>query len=117
MRNRLTTLFAALAFVAAVFARAEPARITTTGTLVSKSADSLVVRIDDHGHRITFGIVPATVLPDDLVAGRRVSIVYHPTGSTGQTADNVTLIDSGPPKARHSAKKGEARSGSKGASS
>jgi hypothetical protein len=117
MRNRLTTLFAAFAFAGAVFARAEPAGITTTGTLVSKSADSLVVRIDDHGHRITFGIGRETVLPDGLVAGHRVSVVYHSTGSTGQTADNVTLIDSGQPKLRHPVKKGGARPSSKGASS
>jgi len=117
MRNRLTTLFAAFAFAGAVFARAEPAAITTTGTLVSKGVDSLVVRIDDHGHRITFGIDRTTVLPDGLVAGRRISVVYHPTGSTGQTADNVTLLDSGLPRAHQSVKKSEAKPGSKGASS
>jgi len=61
------------------------------GKVVAKSADSLVVRTDDHGHRIAFAIDRSTVLPDGLAVGRHVHVVYHPMGSTGQTADKVTV--------------------------
>jgi len=60
------------------------------GKVVAKNADSLVVRTDDHGHKIAFAIDRSTVLPDGLEVGRHVRVVYHPMGSTGQTADTVT---------------------------
>jgi hypothetical protein len=100
MRNRAVALCGLLALVLAVVGPAlgGPATITTTGTLVSKAKDSLVVRIDQHGHRITFAIEPSTVLPEGLAAGRRVRVVYHPTGPTGQTADEVVLLEERAPK-------------------
>jgi len=100
MRSRTVVLTSLLALALATVAPAlaGPATITTTGTLVSKAKDSLVVRIDDHGHRITFAIGQSTILPDGLVAGRRVRVVYHPTGPTGQTADEVVLLEERAPK-------------------
>jgi hypothetical protein len=65
--------------------------LVATGKVVKKTSDSLVVRTDDHGHKITFAVDRSTVLPDDLPVGRHVRVVYHPTGSKGQAADRVTL--------------------------
>lgn len=67
--------------------------LVATGTVMSKSADALVVRTDDHGHRITFVVDRSTVLPEGLATGRRVRVVYRANGSTGQTAEHVTLVD------------------------
>jgi hypothetical protein len=102
MRSRTVVLTSLLALALATVAPAlaGPATITTTGTLVSKAKDSLVVRIDDHGHRITFAIDRSTVLPDGLAAGHRVKVVYHPTGPTGQAADEVVLLEERAPKPR-----------------
>ena len=61
------------------------------GKVVAKSADSLVVRTDDHGHKIAFTIDRSSVVPDTLALGSHVRVVYHPLGSTGQTADSVTV--------------------------
>jgi hypothetical protein len=61
------------------------------GKVVSKKADKLVVRTDDHGHTITFALDRSTVLPDQLAPGRHVHVVYHPQGATGQTADTVSV--------------------------
>jgi hypothetical protein len=62
-----------------------------TGTLISRTPDELVVRTDDHGHKVAFVIDRSTVLPDELMVGRHVRIVYHPAGSIGQTADTVAV--------------------------
>jgi hypothetical protein len=64
---------------------------TVTGTVVSARSGSLVVRIDDHGHTIPFSLGPS-VSPTELRAGSRVSVRYHPTGATGQVADEVAVI-------------------------
>jgi hypothetical protein len=64
---------------------------TVTGTVVSVRSDTLVVRIDDHQHRITFALGPQ-VSPAALKAGARVSVRYHPTGATGQAADAVEAL-------------------------
>ena len=65
---------------------------TVTGTVVSSvRSDTLVVRIDDHQHRITFALGPQ-VSPAALKAGSRVSVRYHPAGTTGQIADAVEVL-------------------------
>lgn len=63
---------------------------TVTGTVVSTQSGTLVLRIDDHRHRIPFSLGP-TVSPAELRAGTRASVRYHPTGSIGQVADGVEL--------------------------
>ena len=95
---------AALASSAFVWAQTTPAAgvnpfatdvnqrsFTVTGTVVSVRSGSLVVKIDDHGHTIPFSLGPS-VSPAELRAGSRVSVRYHPTGSTGQVADEVAVI-------------------------
>ena len=67
--------------------------LVATGKVVKKSSDTLVVRTDDHGHKISFAVDGSTVLPDDLAVGRHVRVVYHATGSEGQAADEVTLTN------------------------
>ena len=69
----------------------EQRNYTVTGTLVSARSDALVVRIDDHHHRITFAPGPR-VSPAALKAGNRVSVRYHPAGTTGQIADEVEVL-------------------------
>jgi hypothetical protein len=96
MRNVAAVLLTALGMAAGVQTSAESIALIATGTIVSKAADALVVRTDDHGHRITFGVDGKTVLPDGLAVGRHVRIVYHATGTTGQTADEVTLVGRAP---------------------
>jgi len=98
MRNRVAVLSVALAVVllAGDLATAAPGEVVNggvpyvaNGTVVAKTADSVVIRTDDHGHKIAFAVDRSTVLPGDLAVGRHVRVVYHPTGSTGQTADTV----------------------------
>jgi len=69
----------------------EQRSFTATGTVVSARKDALVVRIDEHGHRITFSPGPR-VSPAELRAGSRVSVHYRPAGSTGQIADEVEVL-------------------------
>jgi hypothetical protein len=69
----------------------EQRSFTVTGTVVSARGGSPVVRIDDHGHRITFSLGPGVSLAE-LRGGSRVRIDYRPTGSTGQIADSVKVI-------------------------
>jgi hypothetical protein len=66
--------------------------ITIPGTVVSSDAGALVIRTDDHGHRMPFDVGPATSLPS-LRKGAHVSVTYRPLGLTGQVADEVLVID------------------------
>lgn len=100
MRNRIAVLVFAVsvALLAGPGLAAAPGEVidggidlVATGKVVSKTSDSLVVRTDDHGHKITFVVDQHTVLPDDLATGRHVRVVYHATGSKGQAADKVTI--------------------------
>jgi hypothetical protein len=77
-------------FVAAVTQRG----FTVTGTVVSSRDGSLVLKIDDHGHRIPFSLA-ASVSAAELRPGSRVSVHYHPAGATGQVVD---AIEASPPR-------------------
>jgi len=100
MKNRIAvTSFAVLAVLAvAGLAFASSGEVVNsgvpfvaTGTVISKTPDSLVVKTDDHGHKVAFVIDRSTVLPSEVAVGRHVRVVYHPTGSTGQIADTVAV--------------------------
>jgi hypothetical protein len=69
----------------------EQRTFAVTGTVASARSGELVVRIDDHGHPITYSLGPR-VSPAELRAGSRVRVRYHPAGSTGQTADEVEVL-------------------------
>ena len=61
---------------------------TVSGTVVSVRGDTLVVRIDDHGHSIPFSLGRGVDKPK---VGARVIVRYHPSGTTGQVADEVKV--------------------------
>jgi hypothetical protein len=65
--------------------------LVAEGKVVAKDEDSLVVRTDDHGHKIEFVVDRSTTVPDDVAVGKHVRVVYHATGVHGQTADKVTV--------------------------
>ena len=67
--------------------------IVIPGTVVSSDSGNLILRTDDHGHRMPFDVGPAVALPDGLRKGAHVSVTYHPLGPTGQAADEVLAID------------------------
>lgn len=98
MSKRVAVLFVALAWVIGSAAGAAAGEVVKSGVgfeasgkVVARSADQLVIRTDDHGHKIAFAVDRSTVLPDDLAIGRHVRVVYHPLGSTGQAADKVQV--------------------------
>jgi hypothetical protein len=104
MRIRPALLSAILVVSAGLpLAAAGAMDFTTTGTVVSTGRDSIVVRIDDHGHKIPFAIAAPTVLPAGVAAGSRVSVTYRPTGPTGQEAYAVTLLAPAPAARRSKA--------------
>jgi hypothetical protein len=70
-------------------------KITIPGTVVSSRQDQLVIRTDDHGHRMAFDVSASTALPDSVRRGAHVSVTYHPEGPTGQAADEVQVVERG----------------------
>jgi hypothetical protein len=72
----------------------QPSReITIPGTVVSSSHDKLVIRTDDHGHRMPFDVASSSTLPENLRRGAHVAVTYHPEGPTGQQIDRVEVVD------------------------
>jgi hypothetical protein len=67
--------------------------LIATGTVMAKSVDSLVVRTDDQGHRITFVVERRSVLPEGVAVGKHVRVVYRADGLAGQTAEKVTQLE------------------------
>jgi hypothetical protein len=103
MRNRVAVLpsLIAVALLAGgpALTGASPGKVVkggvdlvATGKVVSKTSDKLVLRTDDHGHKITFDVDNRTALPDGLAVGRHVRVEYRANGSTGQTAEQVSVV-------------------------
>jgi hypothetical protein len=67
--------------------------IVIPGTVISSDGGTLLIRTDDHGHRMPFEVGPATSAPAGLRKGAHVSVTYHALGPTGQAADEVQVID------------------------
>lgn len=67
--------------------------ITIPGTVISAGHDKLVIRTDDHGHRMSFNVASASALPENLRKGTHVAVTYHPEGPTGQQVDQVQAVD------------------------
>ncbi len=61
-----------------------------SGTVVSNRRGEMVVRIDDHHHLIPFQLSPKAA-SEDVRPGSQVEVRYHPTGATGQEADDVQV--------------------------
>jgi hypothetical protein len=70
-------------------------KITIPGSVVSSEQDKLIIRTDDHGHRMAFDLGPATALAEGLRKGAHVTVTYHPLGPTGQAADEVRVVERG----------------------
>ena len=66
--------------------------LTATGRVVSTGNASLVLRTDDHGQLIPFVVGTTTEMPSGLPVGTRVTVHYHPIGTTNQMADRVVLV-------------------------
>jgi hypothetical protein len=100
MKIRATVLSFAVALALATWAPAvaEAIELVAKGTVVSKKGDTLVVRTDDHQHRIAFDIDRNTVLAEGVAVGQKVHVVYRANGPTGQTAQKVTLAEPAPKK-------------------
>jgi hypothetical protein len=99
MRPAVLSFVAAVTLAAAPQVKAAPVELVAIGTVVSTSPDSLVVRTDDHGHRIAFAVDRSTTTPEGLAVGRHVRVVYHALGATGQAADKVALLEKNTAKA------------------
>ena len=65
------------------------------GTVVSATHDEIVLKTDDHGHRMVFQVATGASVPDVLRRGAHVSVTYHPLGPTGQAIDEVQVIELG----------------------
>jgi ferric-dicitrate binding protein FerR (iron transport regulator) len=107
MKLRVTALLWGAAFVATLCVSAGIARaadsvasdpfvtnvqartFTVTGTVVSVRGETMVVRIDDHHHHLPFSLGRGVDKPK---VGARVSVRYHPSGETGQVADEVQVL-------------------------
>jgi hypothetical protein len=61
-----------------------------TGTVVRLAKGQMVLRIDDGRHSIPFEVAPGA--DRDIRAGSHVAVTYHPTGTTGQVADQVRVF-------------------------
>jgi hypothetical protein len=73
---------------------AQPSReITIPGTVLASGHDKLVIRTDDHHHRMSFDVASASTLPENLRRGAHVEVTYHPEGPTGQQVDQVQVVD------------------------
>lgn len=90
----LPALLVALASAGGAVAQMKEAPdLTATGTVVSTGNTSLVVKNDELGQSISFIVGTTTVLPPALPVGSRVTVHYHPVGTSGQMADRVVLLD------------------------
>jgi hypothetical protein len=63
---------------------------SVTGTVVSSTADSLV--IDTASGRQTFTVDASSTVPSGLMAGARVTVAYHSLSGGGMHAATVTTL-------------------------
>ena len=70
---------------------ADKREVDVTGTVLSNRNGRMVVQIDDHHHRIPFQL-SASAAAEHVQPGSRVDVSYHPTGATGQEADEIQVL-------------------------
>jgi hypothetical protein len=73
----------------------EPATLTLSGSVTSKTATALVLKADD-GSRKTFVVDGDSILPEKLVRGTRVTVTYETKGEK-MRAVSVSPTDAAPP--------------------
>ena len=100
--RRLAWTLAASALVAPVWAQdpairtaEEPVTLTASGSIVSSTQTSLVIKSDD-GSRKTFVVDAESILPEKVTRGDRVTVTYETKG-TRMRAVSVDPTDSKPP--------------------
>jgi hypothetical protein len=104
MNNRVAIVSSLMALTLVAPAVAQVPRVVegpalvAVGKVISVDNHSVAVQTEDHGHRISFAVGTTTVMPRNLAVGSRVRVAYHAIGTTGQMADEVTLL-AGPPSA------------------
>jgi hypothetical protein len=81
---------AALMLASPAFSQANMPTQTLSGTVVSSTGDSLVIRTDDGTER-TFKVDSQSSLPASLATGVRVSVTYHRMEGGVDHAAKVTL--------------------------
>jgi len=89
---RLLAICSALTLTGAPLASAGdegPFDLEATGKVVALDKDTMVVKIDEHGHRIPFAIGKDSRVASDIKVGSHVKLDYHATGTTGQTVDEA----------------------------
>lgn len=92
MRTRMSCLLGLVVLLLATpaMSQTDTATQTLTGTVVSSSTDSLVIKLDD-GMQRTFKVDTTSSLPASLASGQRVSVRYHAM-SGGDHAAQVTVV-------------------------
>jgi hypothetical protein len=91
MRTRISCLLGLVVLLLASPAMSQTDSPTqnVTGTVVSSTTDSLVIKLDDGTER-TFKVDSASNLPASLASGQRVTVRFHAM-SGGDHAARVTL--------------------------
>ena len=89
MKTRLACLLAVAALMFAVPAIAQNTQ-PVTGTVVSSTTDSLVIRTDDGTER-TFKVDGQSTLPSSLANGSRVTVNFHRMEGGVDHAASVTM--------------------------
>ncbi len=78
----------------ALWAQSSGMALHVTGTVVSSSSDSLVVRTES-GAEMTFGVDAQSVIPSTLTPDTRVEVAYHSMDGGTYHAAEVQPMDSG----------------------
>ena len=89
MKTRLAFLLAMFALVFALPAFSQTTQ-TVSGTVVSSTGDSLVIRTDDGTER-TFKVDAQSNLPSSLASGARVTVSFHRMDGGVDHAARVTV--------------------------
>jgi hypothetical protein len=91
MRTRMSCLLGLVALLLAspAMSQTDMPTQTVTGTVVSSTSDSLVIKLDTGAER-TFKVDTTSNLPASLASGQRVTVRFHAM-SGGDHAAQVTL--------------------------
>jgi len=66
--------------------------LEAVGKVVALDKDQMVVKLDEHGHRIPFAIGNDSEIARGVKVGSHVKVEYHATGTTGQMVDEAQTV-------------------------